>query len=144
MRHGKYRQAKLAYDLLTLDQAIVAGCNLTFGPDLTMLLSNMSLLSPDGRCYAFDERANGYSRAEGFAAVVLKRVSDAVVAQDTIRAVVRSSISNQDGRTPGITHPSGEAQLRLIREAYRTANLSMKDTRFCEAHGTGYAKVPIL
>ncbi|KAL9001809.1 MAG: hypothetical protein Q9188_005223 [Gyalolechia gomerana] len=121
------------------DMAIVAGCNLTFGPDLTMLLGNMSFLSHDSRCFAFDHRANGYTRGEGFGAVILKRASRALEHGDTIRAIVRSTGSNQDGYTPGITQPSGDSQARLIRETYAKAGLSMEATRFCEAHGTGTA-----
>ncbi|KAL8949407.1 MAG: hypothetical protein Q9222_004476 [Ikaeria aurantiellina] len=116
---------------------LVAGCNLTYVHDYTTLLSKMSFLSPDSRCFAFDERANGYARGEGIGAVVLKRLSDAVRDGNTIRAVIRSSGSNQDAHTPGITQPSSKAQERLIRETYRKAGLSMKHTRFVEAHGTG-------
>ena len=118
-------------------KAIVAGCNLTFGPDLTLLLSNMSFLSHDSKCFAFDHRANGYARGEGFGVVVLKRIANALAENDTIRSVVRSSGCNQDGFTPGITQPSGDSQSRLIKETYEKAGLSMENTRFCEAHGTG-------
>ena len=118
-------------------QAIVAGCNLTFGPDLTMLLANMSFLSHDSKCFAFDHRANGYSRGEGFGVIVLKRTADALKDNDTIRAVVRSTGSNQDGHTASITQPRERSQARLIKETYEKAGLSMESTRFCEAHGTG-------
>lgn len=123
--------------MLIAAKAIVAGCNLMFGPDLTLLLSNMNFLSHDSKCFAFDHRANGYARGEGFGVVVLKRITDALTNKDTIRSVVRSSGSNQDGITPGITQPSGNSQCRLIQETYEKAGLSMETTRFCEAHGTG-------
>ncbi|KAL8954143.1 MAG: hypothetical protein Q9222_000026 [Ikaeria aurantiellina] len=100
------------------DMAVVAGCNLTFGPDLTMLLGNMSFLSHDSRCFAFDHRANGYARGEGFGAVILKRVSEALDDGDTLRAIIRSTGSNQDGYTAGITQPNRDSQSRLIRETY--------------------------
>lgn len=96
---------------------------------------NMSFLSPNGRCHSFDERADGYSRGEGFGVVLLKRLRDAVSHNDNIRAVVRSNGSNQDGRTPGVTQPSGEAQAMLIKETYEKAGLSFGETRFFEAHG---------
>ena len=121
------------------DMGLVAGCNLTFDPDFTNALSNMQFLSPDSRCYAFDHRANGFSRGEGVGAVVLKRLSDALRDNDTIRAIIRASGANQDGRTLGITQPSTKAQTRLIKETYRKAGLSMGHTRFFEAHGTGTA-----
>lgn len=69
--------------------------------------------------------------------MILKRVSDAIQNGDTIRAVIRSTRSNEDGKTPGITQPSREAQEFLIRETYAKAGLSRAHTRLFEAHGTG-------
>lgn len=101
-------------------------------------MSNMNFLSPDSLCYSFDQRGNGYARGEGIAVIVLKRLSDAIRDGNTIRAVIRATGCNEDGRTPaGITQPSGSAQERLIRETYRKAALSMAHTRYFEAHGTG-------
>ncbi|KAE8858793.1 hypothetical protein PTNB73_08273 [Pyrenophora teres f. teres] len=118
--------------------AIVAGCNVILNPDTIMMsLSNLQFLSPDSLCYSFDHRANGYSRGEGFGVIVLKPLSQALSNNDTIRAVIRASSSNQDGRTPGITQPSGDAQALLIRETYEKAGLDLGTTRFFEAHGTG-------
>jgi acyl transferase domain-containing protein len=94
-------------------------------------------MSPDSTCYSFDERANGYSRSEGFGVILLKRLSRAISDGDTIRAVVRSTGCNQDGHTPGITQPSQRAQERLTRETYQRAGLDMSITRYFEAHGTG-------
>ncbi|KAF3083341.1 hypothetical protein TWF102_000749 [Orbilia oligospora] len=119
------------------DMALVAGSGLIHSPDFHTYLGNMGFLSPDYRCHSFDSRGNGYARAEGFGVIIMKRLSDAVRDGNTIRAVIRSSASNSDGHTPGITQPSGESQLALIRETYERAGLSMEPTRFCEAHGTG-------
>ncbi|PYH38566.1 polyketide synthase [Aspergillus neoniger CBS 115656] len=119
------------------DMGLAAGCNLLLDPDYSIILSNNHMLSPDGRSYTFDSRANGYSRGEGVAVIVLKRLSDALRNNDTIRAVIRATASNQDGRTPGITQPASEAQSQLIRETYAQAGLSLHHTRFFEAHGTG-------
>ena len=103
------------------------------------MMSNLNMLSPDGRCFSFDHRANGYARGEGFGVLVLKRLEDAIADKDVIRAVIRSTGTNQDGNTPGITQPSGDAQERLIRRTYEKAGLDMACTRFFEAHGTGTA-----
>ncbi|KAK5630340.1 hypothetical protein RRF57_006055 [Xylaria bambusicola] len=119
------------------DMGVVTGCNLTFSPEYFKILTNLNFLSPDGRCYSFDHRANGYARGEGIGVIILKRLADAIRDGDTIRAVIRSTGSNEDGRTQGITQPSSNAQERLIRETYRRAGLSMAHTRFFEAHGTG-------
>ncbi|RMZ80672.1 hypothetical protein DV738_g2743, partial [Chaetothyriales sp. CBS 135597] len=117
--------------------ALVAGCNLFYNPDTVIPLTSLGFLSPDGKCYSFDHRANGYSRGEGFGVLVLKRVSDAIRAGDTIRAVIRGSSSNQDGKSPGITQPTAKAQMELIRAAYEKAGLDLDQTRYFEAHGTG-------
>lgn len=101
------------------------------------MLSNMGFLSPDSRCYSFDSRANGYARGEGLGVVIVKRLSDAIRDDDTIRAVIRSTASNSDGHTPGITQPSKDAQERLVRETYAKAGLDLGTTRFFESHGTG-------
>ena len=96
---------------------------------------NMSFVSPDGRCYSFDERANGYGRGEGCGVIVIKRLSDAINDGNVIRAVIRSTGSNQDGYTPGLTQPSRALQARLISECYAKAGLDFAPTRFFEAHG---------
>lgn len=119
------------------DIAIVGGVNLLWNPELFMYLSNQHFLSPDGKCKSFDESANGYGRGEGIAALVLRRVDDAIAAQDPIRAIIRGTGSNQDGHTKGFTLPSAEAQARLIRDTYSAAGLDFRDTRYVEAHGTG-------
>jgi acyl transferase domain-containing protein len=95
------------------------------------------MMSPDCTCYSFDERANGYSRSEGFGVILLKRLSQAIDDGDTIRAIIRSTGCNQDGHTPGITQPSQAAQERLTRETYQRAGLDLNVTRYFEAHGTG-------
>jgi acyl transferase domain-containing protein len=92
-------------------------------------------LSPHGRCYSFDSRADGFGRGEGIAAVMLKSLKDAIRDGDNIRAVIRGSSVVQDGRTPGITMPSCEAQTRMIMNTYKRANLDPKDTVYVEAHG---------
>jgi acyl transferase domain-containing protein len=106
-----------------------------FSVEAISTLSNMNFLSSDSRCYSFDHRANGYARGEGFGVVIIKTLTDALKDGDTIRTVIRSTGTNQDGYTPGITQPSGVAQEQLIKETYRKAGLSMKPTRFFEAHG---------
>lgn len=98
-------------------------------------MTDMNFLSPDGRSYSFDSRANGYARGEGVGLVVLKRLSDAVRDGDTIRAVIRATGSNQDGKTPVITQPSADAQRDLILHTYAAAGLKLDQTRYFEAHG---------
>ncbi|KAF2462582.1 uncharacterized protein BDR25DRAFT_363876 [Lindgomyces ingoldianus] len=122
------------------DIAIIAASNLILSPEINISLSNMNFLSPDGRCFSFDHRANGYARGEGVATLVVTPLSKALAIGVPIRALIRSVCTNQDGRTTGgITQPSQNMQAALIRETYRRANLDMAHTRFFEAHGTGTA-----
>lgn len=106
-------------------------------PNTMLPMTALNFLSPDGKCYAFDERANGYGRGEGVGAVVLKPLHMALRDNDTIRAVIRGSGVNQDGRTPGITMPSKEAQAMNIEAVYKAAGLDYNRTAYFEAHGTG-------
>ena len=94
-------------------------------------------MSGDGKSNAFDSRASGYGRDEGVATLVAKRLKDALAAGDPIRAVIRESLLNQDGKTETITTPSLEAQENLIRGCYRKAGLDPRDTQYFKAHGTG-------
>ncbi|KAI8949442.1 putative polyketide synthase [Xylaria longipes] len=119
------------------DMSIVTGANVMLNPDTFKAIGSLGMLSPDGRSYAFDARANGYGRGEGVAAVVIKRLSDALAANDPIRAVIRETALNQDGKTDTITTPSGAAQVELMRECYRRAGLDPRGTQYFEAHGTG-------
>ncbi|KAI0022370.1 putative polyketide synthase [Xylariomycetidae sp. FL0641] len=119
------------------NMALVAGGNLTFAPEMYTMMTNMNFLSPDSRCYSFDHRANGYARGEGVGVLVLKRLSDAIRDGNTVRAVIRATRSNEDGRTPGITQPNRYAQEDLIKQTYEQSGLSMGVTRYFEAHGTG-------
>ncbi|KAK0667279.1 lovastatin diketide synthase LovF [Cercophora samala] len=118
--------------------SIVAGCNLLLTPDLFISLSNLGFLSPDGVSHSFDQRANGYGRGEGFGVLVVKPVSAAIRDGDTIRAVIRATGTNQNGRT-NLALPSKEMQRRLIEETYHKAGIDMAQTRYFESHGTGTA-----
>ncbi|MCJ1384009.1 hypothetical protein MMC17_007124 [Xylographa soralifera] len=118
-------------------QAIVGGTNLILSPDIMITMCALHFLSPDGKSQSFDHKANGYSRGEGFASVILKPLDAALRDNDVIRAVIRGTALNQDGKTPGITLPSVQAQEQLIRTAYQNAGLDMSETGYFEAHGTG-------
>ena len=89
------------------------------------------------KCRSFDHKASGYSKGEGGASLILKPLNDAIRDNDVIRAVIRGTAINQDGKTPGLTLPSYEMQERLIKMAYRNAGLDFQDTGYFEAHGTG-------
>ncbi|TLD22152.1 hypothetical protein PspLS_07799 [Pyricularia sp. CBS 133598] len=117
--------------------AIAGGVGLILTPNTILPMTSVGFLSSDGKCFAFDSRANGYGRGEGAGIVILRRLEDAVANNDVIRGVIRSTASNQDGRTPGITMPSQERQMGNILQAYRKAGLDTDRTEFVECHGTG-------
>ena len=121
------------------DLALVGGVNLMMSPDSLVTLSKARMLSPDGRCKTFDAAANGYVRGEGCGVLVLKRLSDAIADGDTILAKIRGSALNHNGRSGGLTVPSGPAQQELIRQALDDAGLTPSDVTYLEAHGTGTA-----
>ncbi|KAI1134071.1 putative FSP1 [Hypoxylon sp. FL0543] len=119
------------------DMSLVGGSNLLLNSDMFKAMASIGFLSGDGKSYAFDARANGYGRGEGVATVVIKRLRDAIAAGDPIRAVIRETMLNQDGKTETITSPSQEAQEALIRGCYSKAGIDPLSTQYFEAHGTG-------
>ncbi|KAF3480538.1 uncharacterized protein GIQ15_05885 [Arthroderma uncinatum] len=119
--------------------SIVCGANVLLNPDNFKALGSFGFLSPDGKCFAFDERANGYGRGEGVATIIIKRLKDALAAGDPIRAIIRESVLNQDGKTETLTSPSKEAQEALMQDCYAKAGLEPIQTQYFEAHGTGTA-----
>jgi acyl transferase domain-containing protein/NADPH:quinone reductase-like Zn-dependent oxidoreductase/ubiquinone/menaquinone biosynthesis C-methylase UbiE/acyl carrier protein len=119
------------------DFAIVSGASLAINPDMFISLSDLGVLSSEGVSYSFDHRAHGYGRGEGVAAIVIKRLPDAAKDGDPIRAVIRETAVNQDGKTATITSPSQSAQSELIKSCYQRAGLDPLNTAYVEAHGTG-------
>jgi len=106
--------------------AIAAGVNLILGPEMYIFESKLHMLSPTGRSRMWDASADGYARGEGFAALTLKTLSQAIKDGDHIECVIRETGVNQDGRTKGITMPSAESQRELIRSTYRKASLDLE------------------
>ena len=119
------------------DMGLIGATNLILSPEPIAAMSNLQVLNKEGQSHPFDTRGKGYGRGEGSATLVLKRLSDALEHGDPIRAVIRGTCINQDGKTNGITLPSAEAQEAMIRKTYRLAGLDPRDTAFFEAHGTG-------
>ncbi|KAE8333350.1 fatty acid synthase S-acetyltransferase [Aspergillus sergii] len=118
--------------------AIVAGTNLIMAPTTTIGMCEVGVLSRDGRCKTFDATADGYGRGEAINAIYIKKLDDAIRDGNPIRAVIRATAVNSDGRTPNITYPSATAQEQLIRKAYQSANIEdISQTGFFECHGTG-------
>ncbi|CAB3765827.1 1,4-dihydroxy-2-naphthoyl-CoA synthase [Paraburkholderia humisilvae] len=121
------------------DLALAGGVTVLSGPAMHIMTSQMGMLSPHGRCYTFDDRADGIALGEGVGVVVLKRLADAERDGDCIYGVVQGWGVNQDGRTNGITAPNAEAQARLQQEVYERFGIDPASIGLVEAHGTGTA-----
>jgi len=117
--------------------ALAGGVNLMLVPEISISFSRSRMLSPDGRCKAFDASANGYVRGEGCGVVVLKRLSDALGDEDRILAVIRGSAVNQDGPSSGLTVPNGPSQQKVILRALELGGIRPDEVSYIEAHGTG-------
>ena len=129
-----------AVSALQRDEArviLAGGVQAVLNGRLTELRANARMLSPDGKCKAFDASANGFVRGEGCGIVVLKRLRDAEADGDRIWGVILGSALNQDGRSAGFTVPSERAQAEVITEALRRAGVAPWQVDYLEAHGTG-------
>ena len=119
--------------------AMAGGVTVMINPDGFIGFSQAGMLSPEGKCKAFDASANGFVRGEGAGMVLMKRLSDAIADGDPIHAVIIGSSVNQDGHTNGISLPSPDAQSRLVSDACVNAGIDPSSIGYDEAHGTGTA-----
>ncbi|MFI1019104.1 type I polyketide synthase [Streptomyces sp. NPDC020965] len=117
--------------------AIVGGVNLNLSSRRIHMLESLGVVSPDGECFTFDARANGFVPGEGGGVLVLKDLSAALADGGQVHAVIRGTALNHDGATFGLSSPSPAAQEAVIRQAHRAADVLPGDVRFVELHGTG-------
>jgi polyketide synthase 5 len=119
------------------DLALAGGASVMLEPRKAASGSAQGMLSPTGRCHAFDVAADGFVSAEGCAVVLLKRLPDALRDGDRVLAVVRGTAANQDGRTVNIATPSRTAQVAVYRAALAAACVHPDTVGMVEAHGPG-------
>ena len=117
--------------------ALAGGVHLNLDPGAALGAARFGGLSPDGRCFTFDARANGYVRGEGGGVVVLKPLAAALADGDRIHAVIRGSAVNNDGPSRGLTVPSERAQASVIGAACERAQVDRSQVQYVELHGTG-------
>lgn len=121
------------------EMALAGGVCLFVTPGFYIAAAKAGMLSPDGRCMAFDQHANGFVPGEGVGVVSLKELNAALRDGDHIYGVILGTSTNQDGKTNGITAPSSLSQTAVQLEAYRKAGISPASITLVEAHGTGTA-----
>jgi len=122
------------------DAVLAGGVSLQTPQDSGYLHQMGGITSADGHCRAFDAAAGGTVPGSGVGVVLLKRLSDAQAAGDTIHAVIRGSACNNDGaQKAGYTAPSIAGQAAVIAEAQAMAGVAPESIAYLEAHGTGTA-----
>jgi acyl transferase domain-containing protein/acyl carrier protein len=120
-----------------IEGALVGGVQMLLSPFAFIGFSRAGMLSPSGRCRAFDAAADGYVRGEGAVALLLKPLDAALAAGDAVRGVILGTGVNSAGRTIGLSLPNREAQATLIRRVMAEAGVTAEDLAYFEAHGTG-------
>jgi acyl transferase domain-containing protein/thioesterase domain-containing protein len=120
------------------DLAVAGGVTIELPHRQGYLYAEGEILSPDGRCRAFDARAAGTVFGSGAGALVLRRLSDAIADGDTIYAVVKGTAVNNDGSEKvSYLAPSVKGQASAISEALAVAGVDATTISMVEAHGTG-------
>lgn len=119
------------------DMCLAGGISLETTSHSFAVVQQVGMLSPDGRCFTFDARANGFVPGEGVGVLVLKTLTRAEQDGDQIYGLIRGIGLNQDGRTNGITAPSAKSQESLERQVYTGFGVNAGDIQVVEAHGTG-------
>ncbi|MBA3470233.1 MAG: SDR family NAD(P)-dependent oxidoreductase, partial [Herpetosiphonaceae bacterium] len=121
------------------DMMLVGGVNLLLSADHYLSMSQMRAYSADGRCKAFDQRADGFVSGEGVGAVLIKPLAQALADGDTVHAIIKGSAVTHNGRTSGLTIPQARNQAAAIRRAHAAAGWDPASVGYIEAHGTGTA-----
>jgi acyl transferase domain-containing protein/aryl carrier-like protein/SAM-dependent methyltransferase len=117
--------------------ALVAGVSLNLSAAGYVMMSQAGMLSPDGHCRSFAKGADGIGVGEAVVALLLKPLSAAVAARDNIYGIVKASGINFDGKTNGVTAPSGKMQAELIEDIYTRNGINVRNITHIVTHGTG-------
>jgi acyl transferase domain-containing protein len=117
--------------------AVAGGVNLILASESYSTTMAFGGLSPDGKCYTFDARANGYVRGEGAGVVVLKPLSQAIADGDPVYCVISGSAVNNDGGGDSLTTPTSQGQQEVLHAAYQSAGVDPASVGYVELHGSG-------
>ncbi|MDB5553452.1 MAG: nrps2C [Rhizobium sp.] len=122
------------------DMALAGGVSIGWPQRVGHLYVEGGIMSRDGHCRPFDDKASGTVRGEGVGVVVLKPLHSAIRDRDAIRAVIRGSATNNDGRSKvGYTAPASRGQVAVMRAALDRAGCDGDSLQYVEAHGTATA-----
>jgi acyl transferase domain-containing protein len=102
------------------------------GPATTAAMTQEGILSPEGSCKTFDAAADGFARAEAINAIYVKKLGDALRDGNPIRAIIRNTGTNSDGKSQGLMTPSSEAHEALMRKVYSDSGLIPSETGYVE------------
>ena len=120
------------------EMALAGSASVVVPQNIGYLHDEGGMLSPDGRCRAFDAQARGTVPGNGVGVVVLKRLSDALADGDVIHAVVKGSAIHNDGAARGsLAAERGEGQARAIAEAFTRARVDPSTLAYVECVGSG-------
>ncbi|WP_152378747.1 SDR family NAD(P)-dependent oxidoreductase [Paenibacillus brasilensis] len=117
--------------------AVAGGINLILTSRVYRACHKGRMLAKDGRCKTFDEQADGFVRAEGYGAVLLKAYDQAVEDKDTIYGIIKRTVINHDGHSGSLRAPNLNAQKELIKAAYKDSDVPPETVSYIETHGTG-------
>lgn len=98
--------------------------------------SGAGMLSPQGRCFTFNDTADGYARGEGFGSMKMKTCDNSIDAAGRM-AVLLGACVNQDGKSASLTAPHGPSQQEVLRASMREGGLDQSMITITECHGTG-------
>jgi polyketide synthase PksN len=119
------------------EAAIAGGIELLLDPFPYIAFTRAGVLSPDDRCYVFDEKAKGLVLGEGAGLVLLKRYDQALAAGDPVLGLIQGSAVNNDGHTMGLTVPNLAGQKEVIGQVLTRSGIHPEQISYVEAHGTG-------
>ncbi|WP_103865513.1 SDR family NAD(P)-dependent oxidoreductase [Aquimarina sp. I32.4] len=119
------------------ETALAGGVYVMTSERMHIATSKSGMLSEDGKCHTFDNKANGFVPGEAVGVLLLKSLSKAEIDGDRVYGVIKGSAINQDGKTNGITAPNVDSQNRLQIEVYKKYNIDPSDITYVESHGTG-------
>lgn len=119
------------------DVMLAGGINTTTSPLVYAVFCAVNALDRDGLIRPFGREGSGTVLGEGAGIVVLKRLEDALAADDRIHAVIKGSGQSSDGTSTGLMAPRRAGAELAVRRAYERSGIDPATIGLVEAHGTG-------